>query len=544
MKTTRPVLLSLFIGVCVRALGASAGYPLESPVSMEAARDRMAVLARSLSDKPVQPALLHEWANGRLYLRNARFLLETYEPSEALLAAVSNDIQAAESALASLERGVPPPWVEGFRLEGYYSDNDGSFQPFLRYLPKGAKTGGKRPLLVYLHGYNPFYNLVNWAHIPDSVLAFSEREGFAVAAPFGRSNTDYQGIGEQDVLRVIEEMKHRYAIDEDRVILSGHSMGASGVWTIGAHYPDRFAGLFAVSGRGDYYVWHGVSRGELPAYKQRLIDAEFAGSLVQNLRHIPIFCAHGAWDDLVPVREARHIAEAVKKVNPDLIYNEYEFEGHGAWDMAFESPEAQEWLRQCRRAEAPADYRAAHPRYASATNALLSPLGPVNDAFLSPFLFVLAGDPPSPETVKRFKGAVFDWYRYAKARPRTAVERAVDPDSLRSFNVFLFGEPETSELIRAALADSPVHVTSNRFVVGARAYPRQGNGLYVVRPSPWNSEKRAVVQCGLPWGEGLPENHKYDFLPDYIVYSSDRDEDGSNTALAAGFFNALGQLEN
>ena len=48
--------------------------------------------------------------------------------------------------------------------------------------------------------------------------------------------------------------------------------------------------------------------------------------------------------------------------------------------------------------------------------------------------------------------------------------------------------------------------------------------------------KLAVIQCGLHWGAGLPYNHKYDFLPDYIVYTDERDQDGSNSALCAGFF--------
>ena len=60
----------------------------------------------------------------------------------------------------------------------------------------------------------------------------------------------------------------------------------------------------------------------------------------------------------------------------------------------------------------------------------------------------------------------------------------------------------------------------------------------MVRPNPWNPSKLAIVQCGERWGAGLPENHKYDLLPDYIVFTSDRDWDGSNTALCAGFFGA------
>ncbi len=545
MKTHRPLLIPLLFGAWLWAAGDAASFQRDAPFSVEAARERVNTIAREFPERPVQEGLRNEWCNAQLYLRKTRFLLDACLPSEALLAFVTNECQNAESVLAGLRRGVQPDFIAGLREEGYYSDNDGSFQPFRRYLPKRAKPGEKLPLLVFLHGYNPAFNIVNWPGIPEHLMAFAERAGFAVAAPFGRGNTDYQGIGEQDVLTVIDEMRRRYAIDENRVILAGHSMGASGVWTIGAHYPDRFAGLFAVSGRGDYYTWKKVDRESVPAYKRRLIDAEFAAPFAGNLRAIPIFCAHGAQDDILPVEEGRFIAAAVKRANPGLLYFEVE-DGHDIWERVFEGRAAQRFLRQCRRAPLPEGYRAPHPRYArgSDVNGARRVCGPVKEAFLTPFIFLLAGDPVRADHAPRFDRAVADWQYFAQAPPRTVRESAVTPEQLRSFNVFLFGEPENSALIRRVLETSPVTVTDAGYRVGDALYPRNGNGLYLVRPSPWNPEKLAVVQCGIEWGSALPANHKYDFLPDFIVYTSACDVDGSNTALAAGFFNARWQIES
>jgi hypothetical protein len=54
-----------------------------------------------------------------------------------------------------------------------------------------------------------------------------------------------------------------------------------------------------------------------------------------------------------------------------------------------------------------------------------------------------------------------------------------------------------------------------------------------------------VIQCGIPWGKDCPENHLYDFLPGYIVYTGETDPENpfrANKALAGGFFDRDGGL--
>lgn len=499
------------------------------PKTEKEARSLYDRLDQALSVKPPEaPDKADEWCNAKVYLRKAQFLLEAREAGDDWLPLAGRELQNAEQALARILSPAPLPVITGFREEGYYCDNDDSFQPFLRYIPDSYKPGQKQPLMIFLHGYSPALNLVNWQGIPQCLIDLADREGWLVANPFGRSNTDYQGIGEQDVLRVVDEMARRYSVDEDRVILTGFSMGGTGVWCVGARHPDRFAGLLTMAGRGDYYFWHGLRREEVPEYKRRLIDVEFAGPQAHRLASSAILSAHGALDTIVPVEEARYMAKAVKKVNPDMIYLEFPEGGHGGFDEVFSSSLGLTWLKNCRRPE--------------------QPIAPVQDpvsvktAFLSPFIYVFSGNPGDSEHRERFEQAVTDWFRFAKAPPRMTVERSITTNQLASFNLFLFGEPENSRLIREVLAQSPVKVTARAFVVGRKTFPRQGNGLYLVRPNPWNPRKLAVVQCGERWGAGIYENHKYDFLPAYIVYNSGFDDDGSNTALIAGFFDKAWRL--
>ncbi len=586
--------------------------PVMPVLAREQLRQKLAELQAVATAIPEDLALYNLWENMQMNIRRTQFLLDNCEDSEIVRKLASEEIWRAESVDRAISMGGQVEIITGQKEEGYYSDNDRSFQPFMSYVPEAAGTDSKKlPLIIFLHGYSPFLNIINWAYLPSELVEFAEEEGFYVASPFGRSNTDFQSIGEQDVLTVIRKMKERYHIDEDRVILAGHSMGGMGAWTIGVHHPDMFAGLLVISGRGDYYYWQGIDAEDSPAYKRRLIDAEFAHALLRNLKNIPIFCAHGALDELVPVLEGRHMMRAVSEVNADAIYIELEDGGHIIGDDTFARSDVQKWLLSCRRtvplefdyvtwhsqynrchwlalgdmvpAEFPAklsvkvvddriviDVSGARSVYLLKSklppvldglpvtikgdarlvkiedehNPLLIPVrrGPVKEAFLAPFVFISCAHPADAQGMAKFRSVVRDWHCYAKAYPRVAHVSGVQPEEFSRYNVFLFGEPESSAAIREVLAITPIKITEEEFIIGTKKFPRAGNGLWFVYRSPWNQGRLASVQCGELWGSGLPENHKYDFLPDYIVYSTDRDDDGSNRALCAGFFDEKGQI--
>lgn len=544
LTSLRPIAhrMACWAGVWVGLLGIG-GLLAESPVTLSGhPLDPVSVASRKLPPAPKDPHAYAEWCNAQLYLRKARFYREHRDTLFFAETGIARELAHFEDALSRLTSPPPIETPLGLREEGYYADNDNSFQPFLRYVPYEKPRRPGRPLIVFLHGYSPALNLINWASLPYSLMAFAQAEDWLVAAPFGRGNTDFQGIGEQDVLRVVEEMARRHGADTNRVVLTGHSMGAMGVWTIGAHYPDRFAGLLPVAGRGDFYFWKKRPPEEWPEWQRVLIDADFGGSLVENLARIPIFCVHSSDDNTVPVEEARFMVEKVRRVNPAIIYREKPEGGHLIFEETLADPDVRQWLRSLTTtAPLPPRYQAWHPRYARPGAHLPAglPRGPVKAAFLDPFVFILAGVPPSAETRTRFQRAVQDWIRYAHATPRLRAESAGDPPSkIRHWNLFLFGEPEESPWIRRVLDNSPVRVEPEHFVVGHRRFTRSGHGLYLVRPSPWNHQRFAIIQCGLPWGGPIADNHKYDFLPDYIVYSSEPGFEGMNQPLAAGFFNS------
>jgi len=61
--------------------------------------------------------------------------------------------------------------------------------------------------------------------------------------PLGPLENCYRWAGETDVLKAIEAVVRNYAIDRERIVLCGMSMGASGTWHLGPKHPDRFVAL-------------------------------------------------------------------------------------------------------------------------------------------------------------------------------------------------------------------------------------------------------------------------------------------------------------
>lgn len=596
------LLCAVLAGSCSAPPQPAAGRPAAQP---EESSQPSSDVRSLLRDTEEQLRILFRTARGdpayaaaRVHARKAGVLVTKYGAAPAALEKARGEINLARSETNLIGIARTAPQIPALREEGYFSENDGSWQPFLCYCPPAARRGEKRPLIVYLHGYSPYLDIVNWTSIPSNLLALTESEQCLMAAPFGRGNTDFQGIGEQDVLRVISETRRRFPVDDDRVFLAGISMGGMGAWTIGCHYPHLFAGLIILAGRGDYYEWHEVDRDSLPSWKQRLIDTDFALRLLQNLEHVPVYCAHGIDDSLVPIREARRIVAAAKEAGVNVKYIEIEGFDHWIFEEVFARDDLRQWLRATSRQWPKSfTYAAFHPRYnqcywlahlevlknanparvqvrtedgrttirASGIRSIsidtaclppgvkpeeivcegaqLSPdippppcpTGPVREAFLSPFAFIFEGDPSDSKSAASFKTRCMEWLQYAQSWP-TVINRPSEKD-LASYNIFLFGEPEHSALIRRVLQNSPVKITDAHFAIGSRTFERKGRGLYAIFPNPWNPRRLAVIQCGEPWGLHAAPNHRYDFLPDFIIYSDYADPDGSNHADLAGFWN-------
>ena len=322
-----------------------------------------------LNDHPeVREKLSDGFARAQLKMEKCALLYGRYMPSTVRDAAFKKELAEARGIIAALSAGKKPDTPRTGLIElAYLSDIDRSAQPYYLYIPETTELERPVPLLLFLHGYIGDLDKVNWFDqtVSDSVKRLAEKSGGILLAPFARSNTDFLGIGERDVLHTIELVKRDYRIDADRVYLGGASMGGSGVWAIGAHYPHLFAALIPASGRTDYNLWHDIERGVLTPFKQFIVDRDYAVTMKPNFRNLPVFAFHGEDDWLVKPDQSRKMVQVLRERGFEALYHQFPRGDHWSCFDAFDNAGLVAWLRTKRRPARPrhVSYRTYHPRF-------------------------------------------------------------------------------------------------------------------------------------------------------------------------------------
>ena len=148
-----------------------------------------------------------------------------------------------------------------------------------------------------MHGYNPA-NPVLALVGADSRHGIDEQtpatQGVIYVEPHGRGNVQYLGFADSDVLRAIAEAKHLFSVDEDRVYLTGESMGGWGVWNVATRHPELFAAISVVHGGVDYHSQ--MSEEEIAGLTPMgrfLQEKQSSWSMAESLFNTPVYVHHG-----------------------------------------------------------------------------------------------------------------------------------------------------------------------------------------------------------------------------------------------------------
>jgi len=294
-----------------------------------------------------------------------KLMLETERPGYLALFedTLNKGLAEIDSLLQKMVRGENPfRGQPGNFLRGYDSEIDGSLQGYALWVPEAYTPDARFPLVINLHGYDPGFAPWHDNQFLPSFMPHATNKGrYILVNPFGRGNTMYQNIGEHDVLTVMGEVQRLYSIDEDRIYLTGGSMGGAGTWHIGLAFPDTFAAIAPIMGPTEYAFWTGLDTTNLSPLRRYVFAVRSALDVAENAGNLPMRCNHGALDDIVPVEQSRKMVARLKPLGYDVTYIEHPTAQHGGFDPQMEY-DNYDWFEDKRREAFP-----SHVVYKTAT---------------------------------------------------------------------------------------------------------------------------------------------------------------------------------
>lgn len=209
------------------------------------------------------------------------------------------------------------------------------YDPYRRY-----------PAIVTLHGAasTPQMQIDFWAGpwMPGGWRrGQASRRGYIVVAPEWAApyQKQYQFSAREHaaVLAVLRDACRRFAIDTDRVYLTGHSMGADAAWDIALAHPDLWAGMIAFVPTSDKYI---------PLYWQ-------------NAQYVPMYFICGELDGDRLVTNARDFDRYLQRgYNVTVV----EYLGRGHEFFFDELHRVFDWMERTRRPPMPRTFAAGSLR--------------------------------------------------------------------------------------------------------------------------------------------------------------------------------------
>jgi len=119
---------------------------------------------------------------------------------------------------------------------------------------------------------------------------------------FGGGREDDKGIRASQ--KLLEKLIEEQPVPPEKIVLAGFSQGGAIVLQTALRYPKRLGGVMALS---TY----------LP------IAATLAGERSEANAQIPIFMAHGQYDDIIPLQRAQQSRSVLEKLGYGIEWHEY-----------------------------------------------------------------------------------------------------------------------------------------------------------------------------------------------------------------------------
>ncbi len=199
---------------------------------------------------------------------------------------------------------------------------------YLLYLPKDYGKEESWPLLLFLHGSGERGDNLELVkkHGPPKLIAAGKEFPFIVVSPQCPKNRRWEPI---ELVALLNDLGRKHKMDEDRIYVTGLSMGGFGTWRLATFAPDRLAAIAPICGGGEKY-W------------------------AKQFAHLPIWAFHGGKDTGVPPERSQIMIDALKKAGGEPKLTIYPDAGHDSWTETYDNPKLYDWLLEQKREPQPA----------------------------------------------------------------------------------------------------------------------------------------------------------------------------------------------
>ncbi len=205
---------------------------------------------------------------------------------------------------------------------------------YLLFLPEGYGADAAKlwPLILFLHGAGERGQDI-WLvakHGPPKIDTTEKNFPFIVLSPQCPSGQ----IWSNDLLlALLAEIEKKYAVDTNRVYLTGISMGGFGTWSLGLSHPEKFAAIAPICGGGQTI--------------QVTLAQHFDAATLASFKRMGIWAFHGGKDTTVTPDESEHMVNALKKAGcTDVKLTIYPEAQHDSWTQTYANPELLTWFLQ------------------------------------------------------------------------------------------------------------------------------------------------------------------------------------------------------
>ncbi len=276
------------------------------PVSAEDRAELEAGLAKlksgiaALERNPASKALV---SDVRIFHDAVRYALdydEFLKPEEIQRGA--NLLRKGLERAAALTRGEAP-WTSetGLVVRGYVSKIDGSTQPYGLVIPPSwsPNAPGRWRVDAWFHGRSETLTEVNFLWDRMNNRSQFTPDDTIVLHLYGRFCNANKFAGEVDLFEALDDVKKRYKVDNDRILVRGFSMGGAAAWQFGAHFAGQWAAVAPGAGFAETAEFLKVFQNESvkPAWwEQKLWRMYDATMYAANLFNVPVVAYSGEKD--------------------------------------------------------------------------------------------------------------------------------------------------------------------------------------------------------------------------------------------------------